>query len=139
MEGMENASSNGVVGAVIFTILLTINGREASISIARLLPGQFDQLLAQLHVPIRPRFVPIAGSIHAQQLAGPALAQMKSGRDERNVLSQTGKLQPFFRMTASALPCPDSDPQLAPSIAGSHLPSAETLRFAHIESAERIG
>jgi hypothetical protein len=62
--------------------------------------SQLHQFLAQFRVPVRPRLVPIAGSPQAQQLAGPAFAQMKSGRDECNVLSQTGKLQPFFRMTA---------------------------------------
>ena len=38
----------------------------------------------------------VAGSIHTRRLAGPAFAQMKTGRDERNVLSQTGKLHPLF-------------------------------------------
>src|SRR5579863_150959 len=73
---------------------------QSSISIARLLPGQLHQLFTQLPVSIRIRLVPIAGSIHAEQLADPAFAQMESSRYERNVFSQTGKLQPFFRMTA---------------------------------------
>ncbi len=63
------------------------NRMQPSISVTRLLPGQLHQLVAQLRVPIRSRLIPIAGSIHAQQLAGPALAQIKSRRDERNILS----------------------------------------------------
>ncbi len=51
---------------------------QPSISVAWLVSGQLHQFFTQLRVPIRLRLVPIAGSIHAQQLAGPALAQIKS-------------------------------------------------------------
>ncbi len=86
---------------------------QPAMAIARLLPRQLHQRLAQLRVTIRSRFVPIARSLHLQQrgphgqvfvrgveqLAGRAFAQTMVGLNQRNIASQTGKLQPFFRIT----------------------------------------
>ena len=73
---------------------------KAPVAEARLLPGQLHQLSPQLDVAIRPGFVTITRSIHSKQLAGGALAQPEPGLSERYILSQTGKLHPFFRITA---------------------------------------
>ena len=79
---------------------------QPAITVARLLSCQMHQRFSQPGVAVRPWFVPIARPLHLQQLADRALAQPELGRDERHVSSKTGKLQPFFRITAfSASPC----------------------------------
>src|SRR5262249_12810647 len=62
-----------------------------------MLPRQFHQLLAQLRVVIRPRFVSIAAAIHIDELAGLALGHLVVLDGERHVRPQAGKLHPFFR------------------------------------------
>src|ERR1039458_8264264 len=73
---------------------------QPSIAVARLLPSQLHQRLAQLDVAVRARLISIARPLHAQQLAGRAFAQPELDRDERHFFSQTGKLHPFFLLTA---------------------------------------
>src|SRR5512133_4286307 len=72
---------------------------QAPIAEARLLPRQFDQVLAQLRVILRPWFISITAAIHRQQLASPALTEAVFGNHESHILPLTYKLQPFFRMT----------------------------------------
>ena len=60
---------------------------QPTIAVARLLPCQLHQLASQLRVAVRPRLVPVARPLHAQQLAGRALAQPVLGGNERNVSS----------------------------------------------------
>ena len=60
---------------------------QPPIAVARLLPRQLHQLLAQCDVAVRPRLIPIARPLHAQQLAGRAFAQPELDRDERNLFS----------------------------------------------------
>ncbi len=55
---------------------------QPPIAIARLLPRQLHQLLAQFNVAIRLGFIPIARPLHAQQLAGRAFAQPELDRDD---------------------------------------------------------
>ena len=50
---------------------------QPSIAVARLLTSQLHQRLAQFDVAVRPRLVPIARPLHAQQLAGRVFAQPK--------------------------------------------------------------
>ena len=49
--------------------------QQPAIAIAGLLPRQLDQILTQQRVAIRTRLVPVAGSLHSQQLSGRALTQ----------------------------------------------------------------
>jgi hypothetical protein len=60
---------------------------QPAIAVARLLPCQLHQLIAQFDVAVRSRFITIARSLHAQQLAGRAFAQPELDRDERNLFS----------------------------------------------------
>jgi hypothetical protein len=48
---------------------------QSPIAVARLLPSQLHQRLAQFDVAVRARLIPIARPLHAQQLAGRAFAQ----------------------------------------------------------------
>ena len=60
---------------------------QPAIAVARLLPRQLHQFLAQCDVAVRSRLIPIARSLHAQQLASRAFAQPELDRDERNLFS----------------------------------------------------
>jgi hypothetical protein len=60
---------------------------QPAIAIARLLPRQLHQLLAQFDVAVRSRLIPIARPLHTQQLAGRAFAQPELDRDERHLFS----------------------------------------------------
>jgi hypothetical protein len=61
------------------------NGMKPTIAIARLLPRQLQQILTQLCVAIPHRLITIAGTIRAQQLAGPEFAQSIVRLSERNI------------------------------------------------------
>ena len=79
---------------------------QPSIAVARLLPRQLHQRFAQFDVAVWSWLIPIARPLHTTQLAGRTFAQQELDREERHFFSQTGKLQPFFCMTAfNALPC----------------------------------
>src|ERR1039458_2737928 len=79
---------------------------QPSMAVTRLLSRQFHECFTQFDVALRARLISIARPLHTQQLAGRAFAHPELDRDERHFFSQTGKLQPFFRMTAfSASPC----------------------------------
>ena len=60
---------------------------QPAIAVARLLPRQLHQLLAQCEVAIRSRLIPVARPLHSQQLAGRAFTQPELDRDERNLFS----------------------------------------------------
>jgi hypothetical protein len=69
---------------------------QAPVSEARLLPRQFDQVLAQLHVILRSWFISITAAIHRQQLAGPALTEAVFGNHESRILPLT-KVDPIVK------------------------------------------
>ena len=60
---------------------------QPSVAVARLLPRQLHQLLAQCDVAVGSRLISVARPLHTQQLAGRAFAQPELDRDERNFFS----------------------------------------------------
>jgi len=67
---------------------------QSPVAVSRLLPRQRHQFLTQFRVAIRLRLIPLARSIHLQELAGMALAQSVPGHYERHISPSAYKLQP---------------------------------------------
>src|SRR5690242_7573168 len=73
---------------------------QSSVSVARVLPCQTDQLFAQGCVVVGSGFIPVTAAIQVNDLAGAALCHSMLLNGKRNIASEAGKLQPFFRTIA---------------------------------------
>ncbi|HEU0119625.1 MAG TPA: hypothetical protein VFQ91_03805 [Bryobacteraceae bacterium] len=87
-----------------FPALFSQQDRQTAVAVSRLLPGQFDQRIAEFLIEIQLRLVAVTAAVLLQKLADRAFAQAMLGLGERHRVRATAPFLLEVAATGKLLP-----------------------------------